>query len=615
MGAITYNRGKLDEAERFYRQAITINPSYADSYNNLGVLLHDQGKDNEAIEAYQKAIALNPNFSHAYSNLANIFREQKKFKEAEELCKKAISLDPANWEALNNLGNILQEQERLEEAEPVYLKALEMDKKNLVLHGNVINTLANQGRWRDAVACAQHMAGIKPDNLLFRYRPLALAPIIPGSNAEIDEWRAWVTQELSHLPPVDLSQYMADIIFAESDPSFYLTYQGRDNHALKKEYARHFTQHYTSSDITIPKGRKPHIAFLVTDKHEGIFWQIMGGIINHWNTKLADVMILCTPPCKNFLAKHIKNPEVKLGVMKKDFKTMVDSIRALAFDLVHFWEVGSDSMNYFLPFFRIAPIQTTGWGSIETTGIPEVDYFISSTWQETANAQEHYSESLVLLDTLPAYFEKPQLKEKLYGREYFGFSETDTLYLVPQTLYKIHPDFDTVLGDILRKDPKGKLLLVHYTSPYPGQLLRARFSRTIPDVLERVTFLPRQDRRGYFSLLAMADVILDPLYFGGGLTAAEALAVGTPIVTLPSNYLRGRSTYACYMRMGLQGLAAKNTKDYVETALRLANDKTYRQEVNTSILEQHRVLYNNTAAVRAFETCFLNLIEHHRNAR
>ena len=40
--------------------------------------------------------------------------------------------------------------------------------------------------------------------------------------------------------------------------------------------------------------------------------------------------------------------------------------------LIYFWEVGTDTTNYFLPFCRLAPVQCTGWGWPETSAAPAV---------------------------------------------------------------------------------------------------------------------------------------------------------------------------------------------------------------------------------------------------
>ena len=78
--------------------------------------------------------------------------------------------------------------------------------------------------------------------------------------------------------------------------------------------------------------------------------------------------------------------------------------------------------------------------------------------------------------------------------------------------------------------------------------------------------------------------MLDTVHFNGMNTSLEAFAVGTPVVTLPAALQRGRHTQAMYRRMGLDDLIAADADGYVEQAVRLANDASYRRAVSDRIL-------------------------------
>lgn len=58
------------------------------------------------------------------------------------------------------------------------------------------------------------------------------------------------------------------------------------------------------------------------------------------------------------------------------------------------------------------------------------------------------------------------------------------------------------------------------------------------------------------SMLKVADVVLDTFPFGGGVTSLQAFAMGTPLVALPSKFLRGRLTLALFRQMGCIGKVA-----------------------------------------------------------
>jgi len=272
--------------------------------------------------------------------------------------------------------------------------------------------------------------------------------------------------------------------------------------------------------------------------------------------------------------------------------------------------VGSDSLNYILPSLRLAPVQCTSWGIQDSSGIANLDYYLSSRWLEPDGAAAHYSERLLLLDTLLKPGREQPLPPATRSRADFGLNESDHLYLCPQHLAKLHPDFDPLLADLLRRDPQGKLLLVEWPSAYDAQALLDRFANHFPDCLEQVVMLPHQKSHDYIQLLHLADLLLDPPHFGGVNTSYDAFACGKVVVTLPGRFQRGRFTYGCYRKMGIDEAVASDGEDYVARALRLAVDKEGRAEVERAIGERFASICEPQALADgwadALEECVIN---------
>jgi protein O-GlcNAc transferase len=269
--------------------------------------------------------------------------------------------------------------------------------------------------------------------------------------------------------------------------------------------------------------------------------------------------------------------------------------------VLFYTDIGMDPVTSTLAHSRLAPVQCTTWGHPVTTGIDTIDYFISSAALETEEAEQHYTETLVRLKTLQIYYYRPELPRPSLRREDFGLTSESHVYACPQSLFKLHPEFDAVLGGILRGDPRGTLLLSWGLAPRWEQLLRQRFAATLPDVVDRIRFLPKMNRPEFLSLLAVSDVLLDPLHFGGGNTSYEGLALGVPIVTLPSRFLRGRITFALYKQMDMLDCVVHSPREYNELALRLGTDKSYRDQVRAKILAANSVLYENSTGVKELE--------------
>lgn len=103
------------------------------------------------------------------------------------------------------------------------------------------------------------------------------------------------------------------------------------------------------------------------------------------------------------------------------------------------------------------------------------------------------------------------------------------------------------------------------------------------------------------------DVLLDPIHFGGGNTFYEAMLYGTPVVTWPGRFMRGRIVAGRYRQMGVvDAPVAGNLEDYASLALALGRDTERRGALRAELLEAAgRDLFEDMRAVREFES-FLN---------
>jgi predicted O-linked N-acetylglucosamine transferase (SPINDLY family) len=334
------------------------------------------------------------------------------------------------------------------------------------------------------------------------------------------------------------------------------------------------------------------------------------GLIEQLSRQRFDVTVFSVGASDEPLAIAIRQAADRFVPLSVALEPARQAIASADLDVLFYTDLGMDPITYSLAFSRLAPIQCVTWGHPVTSGIPAIDYFISSELLEDDRAQSQYTERLVRLKNLAVCYHRPTLSAGNKTRADFGLPPDATLYGCLQMLQKFHPDFDPLIADILRQDPDALLLLVRGLNRNWDDLLLKRFSRTLGDVLDRVRFLPRMSYDDFLWLTSLCDVMLDPIHFGGGNTSYEAFAFGVPVVTLPSPFLRGRISLALYRMMGIDDFTARDPETYIQLASSLGKNTPLRQAARDQILNRCPVLYHNQSGLRELETF---LIEHHES--
>jgi predicted O-linked N-acetylglucosamine transferase (SPINDLY family) len=391
--------------------------------------------------------------------------------------------------------------------------------------------------------------------------------------------------------------------------NFYFAYQGVNDRELQSLTAKFYLSACPKLGWTAPHCESPapaartrlKIGFVSTSLFEHTIGKFYQGIIQKLSRERFEVVVVRPPQDADSIGDAIGRSADRNVEIPYDLFTAREIIARERLDILFYPDLGMTPLTYFLAYARLAPVQCVSWGHPVTTGIPNIDYFISAKSIEPPDAQSHYSERLILLDRLPSYYWRPHHDANPFTRAEFGLPADVKLYLCPQSLFKLHPDFDATLATLLRRDPNARLLLLSGVHKHWDRLLATRFAKAFPDVVGRVIFVPRIPQKDFFRLLTMADAILDPPFFGGGNTSYEAFAMGLPIVTWPGAFMRGRVTEGCYRQMGFNELVADSLDSYVEIALRLANDAPWRERMKTEIAARCAALYEDAAVVTKLE--------------
>jgi predicted O-linked N-acetylglucosamine transferase (SPINDLY family) len=599
LGIALAQLGRPDEALASFQESLRHDPTYAAAHNNLGKLLQDLGRLAEAEASYRQAVLHRPDHAMAYYNLGVALEQQRRWQEAATNYRQAVHLRPDYAEAFNNLGNAYLQLGDLDQARASLLRALHLEPRFAQAHANLGNVCRQQGTPAEARRHLQEALRLQPSPAL----QVSLATLLPPvyqSAAELHAWRERFTRDVNQL---DEAGVRINLDQEPALPAFFLAYQGQNDRDLQRTLARLHQPGTTAGPSTgrASPGDKIRIGFVSSHFYNHTIGRLMQGLIANLSRQKFAVTVFAIAPRDDELSRSIRGHADHYVPLSAHLPFARRALSDTPQDVLFYPDLGMDPASYGLALHRLAPVQCTTWGHPVTSGMDTIDYFFSSEVLDLPDAQEHYAEKLVRLKHLPICYDRPMLRDPPPGRAHFSLPETGHLYGCLQSLFKLHPEFDELLGGILRGDPQGVLVFLEGTNSHWADLLRQRFAATLPDVADRVRFLPLQSREDFLGLSAAVDVLLDPIHFGGGNTSYEGLAFGVPIVTLPSPYLRGRITLALYEQMGLLDCVVPSHAAYIDLVVRLGTDPAYRAEMQAKIRAANPVLYGNTAGVRELE--------------
>jgi predicted O-linked N-acetylglucosamine transferase (SPINDLY family) len=430
-------------------------------------------------------------------------------------------------------------------------------------------------------------------------------PQVGDSSEELAVARTWFEAELDRLlahPPI-----VHDPIHAVHRAPFFLGYQGLSDRATNARLAELFLRACPGLGYQSPgaaeraprAGGKLTVGFVSghLGRHSVGVWyrELVRTLIE--SDRFETVLFAYGEIVDTRLKETAESREafVSLGDTLEEARA---AIEARAPDVLIFVDLFLHTFLYFLGFSRLAPVQALLIGHPCTSGVPEIDYFVSNVFQESEQGQEHYSEQLVRLPKIVVHVPPSAPPAEPLSRAELGWLEDTRYYVCPMLLQKMHPDFDDALAGILRRDPQGQVVLfADKTHPLWQLQLEERFVRIMPDVAGRIGFRPFAPTTEFLSILLAADCVLDTFHFSGGVTSYVVISLGLPLITLPGELFRSRMTAGMYWQAGVTDCIARSPEDYVELAVAFAADPVARAAYRARILAARPKLFETSDAV------------------
>ena len=559
-----HHAGRLDEAERLYRQILDVDPGQSNANHFLGVIAHHTGRGTEAAQYIAKAIEREPVNSSFHFDLGNVLKALGRLDDAANNHREAIRLSPDIAETHTNLGLVLDLQGRAEDAAACHREAIRLKPELPQGHDNLGCSLQELGLLTDAVASYREAIRLEPEftnahyNLGTALHEMGMAAdatscFEAASARDPGHFRALsnllLTQQyVSSVPParfIDTARLWAKT-FTQGDPQPGPANTSDPDRRLRGGYvSADFRNHpvgYFIANILAAHdaGRVETFCYSALGRADTLTEQLRGNA-GHWR----DISGL---------------GDVEAATLIRD-----DAIDVLV-DLA-----GHTTGNRLGVFaHRPSPVQV-GWiGFCATTGLAAMDYVLADATIVPEGEEGLFTERVWRLPGQYLCFALPDADIPINVPP--PDADAPVTFGSFNNLAKVSDETVALWAQILNDAPGTRLVFkAKQIGAQPGAQpsLLERFAAHDVD-LDRLIPEGPSAREAFLADYNRIDIALDPFPFSGGATTAEALWMGVPVVTMKNDRWAGRVSETLLGAVGLDQWVAVDAGAYRELALQLA---------------------------------------------
>ncbi len=630
-----HQAGRFADAAGIYQRLLELIPDSHDVRHLHGLALFDLGRPDEGIRLMEEALARNPGAGHYYNNLGSRLIDRGDHARAEQLLTEGAARSPSCPATRYNLGNALFRQGKYLPAIACYRAALALRPDFAMCDLQLGLALHNAGLRAEALTHYQAAVAAHPDDPALRINHGALLQSecdLDGAAAAFREAVRLTPQDATplnnlavvmkeigelgeatrllrrcvELKPASLEIHSNLILTLHYDP----TAAADDLKSAHEGWnSRHATPARAYANLPEP-GRRLRLGFVSPDLRDHVVGRAL--LPSFRRLDPAHFELFCygntvaDPISEEFRARCHAWRE--LGT--KTAEQLAETIRGDGVDILIDLALHTSDNRLDVFALKPAPLQVSWLGYPESSGLATMDYRLTDARLEppSGNRLAHPHEQAWLLPDCWTCYEPP-----------FGFPEVNAppaasgrpfTYGSFNNNCKINGDVLDAWARILMATPGSRLKLLAKQGTHRRRFVDELVRRGID--AGRVVFadyVPAAADLSQGGLLARyhdIDVALDTFPYGGMTTTLDALWMGVPVVSLIGERNLGRAGLSLLSNVGLAEFAVADVDAYVETALRLAADRSRLAELRAGLRDRMRTspLLDAAGFTRKIETAF-----------
>lgn len=587
VGSIELSRKRLVEGGARLEKLLALCPHHLEALNNYGLYKIEHCKDaTVALVCFQEILSQQPANLNALFNSGCAYLALNEPDKAADFFGRVLDLDPDHIGALNNLGVLHVRKGRRDLALPYYQRALKISPGDTEVMANLLTSAMATGNTGLALelfwlVCAMPDPGaaVFP---AFSFAKMTcfwkeLDALLPEVVQRILDGRCTLSSfETVNLPLLATPQIDRQTLFDIHRKS------GEVIARLGRKIALN-----SVDEMCAPSGRI-NIGYLSPDFRTHVVNAFIRGLINHHDRDFFKIHCYSNTHGEDGITEQYRRTaDVFVNVTDLSDEQLAARIRA---DQIHILvDLAGYTQNSRTPALRLqaAPVQVMYLGYPYTSGIPEVDYFVSDPWLDgPVNAdffterQLHLPESFITFDSLHEQCIEPVIPFDRNGYVTFGSMNGP---------YKLTPEALAAWAQVLRAVSDSRLIINHPNCALAETQKRifAEFARRGVSS-DRISIIWEKHPSGsHLRYYNDFDIMLDTFPQTGGTTTIDAVWMGVPVVTLAGDVYHQRLSYSILKNVGidLDDLIALSRDEYIEKAVALAQSPVRIRELHHAIPE------------------------------
>jgi predicted O-linked N-acetylglucosamine transferase (SPINDLY family) len=560
--------GQRDQAIQVYRNHLLKTPNGSHAllhWYEFGRLLHLAGDYERAESAFRSALEIDPYLTEATLALGKTLEAKGHPDKAIQIWKRALPEDALRAELFNNTARVWDQLHSPEQAEQALLQSLKVDRDQDV----VITTLLQQRQKLCRWPVLSDSIGVSISQQKESVGPLMSLALFDDPDENLRAARSFLESK----------GYLV--------PTAALTKKGKL-----------WTGH-----------QKLRVGFLSADFRLHATSVFFSPLIEHIDRELFEVYLLdittAADPFPFARQNLLRTADHHIPLQELDDSRAARKIVELEIDILIDLGGLTAGARPGIVIQRPAPFQAAYLGFLASSGLPEMDFIITTDDLFPVEHSHGYSERPLKLSGTYLSFTNDAPIDTGTTRADCGLPEDGTVFCALLNSYKITPlIFDSWMR-ILRNVPGSVLWLVDENETTRNNLIREADQRGVS--ADRLRFSLRVHPAEYRTRLALSDLFLDSSPYGNGATTRDVLSANLPVLTKPGNTMMSRLTAHMIRSLGLDEFVVDSLDAYVAKATELGLQRERLSSVRSRIekAKAESALFDTKSFARHFGNALL----------